>query len=891
MAAGVVTGQQPRVWLWAAARPRVRITGEQWLVLGLVAITLVAHAVNMFDFLPVASKDDQGIYTAQAWAVLREHRLAPYTYWYDHAPAGWIFLAAWMAVTGGPLAFGQALDSGRVLMLVLHVVSVVLLYRAARKLGCGSRSAAIGCLLFAASPLAVFYGRLVLLDNFMIFWLLLSLDLLLDPRARLSRFALSGIAFGMACLSKETAVVLVPAMVLLVIEQRQACHGHFGLASWLAPMLVVLSWYPLYAMLKNQLLPAGQSIVFILQGSTEPGVSLTEALKWQASRGGGGAFNLDNQFWQLLRTDWLQRDPVMLLAGVGAIGLNLLRALLPVGSSRRRFLSVGALGLLPLAYLGRGGIVFDFYILAVIPFLCLNVALGLEWLMGRVQPVGIVLASALIAGYWQAGTAQPLYAQRPGLAGREAIPWIKQVIASDSRIIVPDDLWTDLHEPSALGPAFQNAHSHWKVAADPEIRDGVFADDWRTVDYLIMAPGLENSFEASDDQVALEALHNAHLVKQWQQDGTWVELWKADHAGATEQQLLAATDAAMAARFERSRSGAYFSQDGTVLSETQAYALLRAVWSNDRAGFDRIWSWTSANLVQADGLPVWLWKDGATVDQHSATDADTDMALALLMAGKRWNDGALVEQGRSMVRAIWDREVVQVRGKPFVTVGNWVTAGGQGDVVPFNPSYFAPYAYRVFGEVDPEHDWAGVIDSGYETLFALSSDSLGAARASGLPPDWVGVSAATGALSPLPLPDKSDTTTYGYDAPRTYWRVALDQRWSGDGRAEAYLRQAGFLRDEVTRKGAPGSVYAHDGSLVDDGFSMVGTAGALAALSTLDPTLAHGLFAANVLGRVQSDPERDDLWWGDPRDVYAQAWGWFATALYADQLPDLWHAS
>jgi endo-1,4-beta-D-glucanase Y len=470
------------------------------------------------------------------------------------------------------------------------------------------------------------------------------------------------------------------------------------------------------------------------------------------------------------------------------------------------------------------------------------------------------------------------------------VPWIKRHVAAESRIVIPDDLWTDLHESSALGPTFPNAHSHWKVAADPEVRDGVFDNDWRNVDYLIMTPGLEDGFVASNDHVALDALANASRVKEWQMDGGSIALWKARRAGATETQLLAATNATITKRFERSQSGAYVSSDGSVLSETQAYALLRAVWSDDRAAFERVWTWTSANLLRADGLPAWLWRDGAIVDVHSATDADTDIALALLMGGRRWNDSRLIQEGREMVAAIWRAEVVSVAGKPFLTTGDWVTSADQG-VVPFNPSYFAPYAYRVFREVDPEHDWTGVIDSGYESLFAASRETLGAVRSAGLPPDWVGVDTATGAVSPLPLEGKPDTTVYGYDAARTYWRIALDREWSRDGRADAYLRQAGFLRDEVARKGAPSAVYAHDGSVVSDGSSMVSTAGALAALSTLDSDAAHGLYAGHVLGGVVSSAGEGHVWWGSPGDVYEQAWGWFATALYAGELKDLWHAS
>jgi hypothetical protein len=28
---------------------------------------------------------------------------------------------------------------------------------------------------------------------------------------------------------------------------------------------------------------------------------------------------------------------------------------------------------------------------------------------------------------------------------------------------------------------------------------------------------------------------------------------------------------------------------------------------------------------------------------------------------------------------------------------------------------------------------------------------------------------------------------------------------------------------------------------------------------------------------------------GDPTDLYAQEWGWFGTALYANALTDIWH--
>jgi endo-1,4-beta-D-glucanase Y len=321
--------------------------------------------------------------------------------------------------------------------------------------------------------------------------------------------------------------------------------------------------------------------------------------------------------------------------------------------------------------------------------------------------------------------------------------------------------------------------------------------------------------------------------------------------------------------------------DGSVTSEAQAYALLRGVWSGDRAGFDRTWQWTAEHLLTSTGLLGWRYQ-AERLDQHNATDADTDAALALLLASEQWQVPEYRTAGIQMLSAIWTADVAAVDGHQYVTAGDWAPAL---DVIAVNPSYFAPYAYHVFAQVDPDpsHDWTGVIDDGYAVLFAGSAANFGADRSAGLPPDWLGIDRSTGQILPLAL-DDTDTTAYGYDAPRTYWRLALDLRWNGDGRAAAYLAQAGFLRDEVTRAGDVRAVYSHAGTVSEDRASVVGTAGALAALLTLDPNAANTLFTGRLLGSVQH-ADATQAYWDDPSDLYAQEWGWFATALFADHLP------
>src|ERR1700759_1333390 len=82
----------------------------------------VTHAYNLFNYPLYIT--DEGIYIQQAWSVLREAKLSPYTYFYDHAPAGWLAIAGWVALLPGQFqTFGNANDTGRALMVLVHLAS------------------------------------------------------------------------------------------------------------------------------------------------------------------------------------------------------------------------------------------------------------------------------------------------------------------------------------------------------------------------------------------------------------------------------------------------------------------------------------------------------------------------------------------------------------------------------------------------------------------------------------------------------------------------------------------------------------------------------------------------------------------------------------------------
>ena len=102
-------------------------------------------------------------------------------------------------------------------------------------------------------------------------------------------------------------------------------------------------------------------------------------------------------------------------------------------------------------------------------------------------------------------------------------------------------------------------------------------------------------------------------------------------------------------------------------SEGQSYGLFFALAANDRAGFDKLLTWTQNNLAEGDlkqHLPGWLWgkKDDeqwTLLDSNSASDSDLWIAWALLEAGRLWQQPQYTETGKALLARIVAEECVR----------------------------------------------------------------------------------------------------------------------------------------------------------------------------------------------------------------------------------------
>src|SRR5262249_4700483 len=287
----------------------------------------------------------------------------------------------------------------------------------------------------------------------------------------------------------------------------------------------------------------------------------------------------------------------------------------------------------------------------------------------------------------------------------------------------------DLRDPRFTnGQPFTKIHFYWPAALDPEIRDGLLNNDWHNIDYLVLSLTALADIHGGSVPLVAEALKHSDLVRSFSADNWLMNIYRVRHLKeltATQNPMLTKTWASYKTRFISNGRVIEHDQTAQTTSEGQAYAMLQAVYMDDRDTFDALWQWTYINLRRADGLLSWQYgkrEDGTpgVRDVNSATDADQDAALALLFAAHRWNEPSYQQAAQHLIASIWQHETAEVKGRRVVVAGNWAAAMSQPVV---NPSYFAPYAYRIFAEVDPEHNWKALVGSTYDILAQVSGNT------------------------------------------------------------------------------------------------------------------------------------------------------------------------
>ncbi|MEU6483242.1 phospholipid carrier-dependent glycosyltransferase [Streptomyces sp. NPDC046887] len=494
-------------------RPTVRFRSSRpdLLLCGVVLVAiLVVQGWNIGDY--PALSDDEGTYLAQAWAVQQGEGLAHYTYWYDHPPLGWMQIAALTWIPSLIAPDTMVVATMRIAMLLVSAVSAVLVYVLARRLWLPRWAAGLAMALFGLSPLSVVLQREIFLDNLAVLWMLLAFCLAASPSRHLWHHFGAGLAAATAVLTKETMLVVLPA--LLVTMWRHSHHDtrKFAVTGAITGCALIGFSYPLFALLKGELWPGAGH------------VSLWDGITYQMSRPGSGFLLTEGTGSHGVLDSWLYYDRVLPLGGLAGAALLLLTLRWSV-TARALAGPALALAVLTAVALRPSGYLPAMYVIQALPFLALVLAGGAASVAhavlrkGRQRPrlvplrrtaAALLAATALVyvAPRWYEGdrTAMTADANAPY---RAAARWLDTQVPdpANTRVLTDDALWLDLVH-SGYAPGL-GAIWFYKADLDPAVAR-TLPGGWRDVDYVVASPTVRR--DARDLPTVRDALANSEPV-------------------------------------------------------------------------------------------------------------------------------------------------------------------------------------------------------------------------------------------------------------------------------------------------------------------------------------------------------------------------------------------
>ncbi len=229
----------------------------------------------------------------------------------------------------------------------------------------------------------------------------------------------------------------------------------------------------------------------------------------------------------------------------------------------------------------------------------------------------------------------------------------------------------------------------------------------------------------------------------------------------------------------------------STVSEAIAYGMLITVYMDEQSMFDKLYATWKNHGGNGAGMD---WRIGDGGGSGTASDADFNAALALVMASKQWG-GSYLNDAKTIIGWISSNDINGGHIKP----GNqWNDA--------FNPSYATTANFKVFDKV-AGGSWSNVISTAYSDLKACQNSSTG------LVPDWCDWSSHQPTKTSASV-QQSEAAGFFDDAARTPWRMAWAYYWFGDSQAKQF-------NEKVSKWLIP---TTHTGSGVNSGYYVDGRA-------------------------------------------------------------------
>ena len=204
---------------------------------------------------------------------------------------------------------------------------------------------------------------------------------------------------------------------------------------------------------------------------------------------------------------------------------------------------------------------------------------------------------------------------------------------------------------------------------------------------------------------------------------------------------------------------------GKTVSEAIAYGMLISVYMDDESMFKKVYNVWSSNAVSSGGGMNWQLPGGS----GTASDADFDAALALVMASKQWNNSSYLSAAQALIDWIASNDF---ENDYSLKPGNQWNQG-------LNPSYVMLGHFRLFEKVanNSASKWSKIREKAAKDLLACQDSKTG------LVPDWCDWDSHKPKLTSAAV---SNDIGFYDDAARTPWRTAWAYYWYGDSDSKKF---------------------------------------------------------------------------------------------------------
>lgn len=791
------------------------------VVFALLILKLVLHGYRLTQY--PYFENDEATYTLRSLAFLDDGKFDIYTYWYDHAPAGWMLMSVWYLITGKSYLLGSLLASGRVLMMIITFISTLLVYFIAKRIIQRRFYAFLAATLYIVSPLAIYFHRRVLLDNIMTLWMLATVYFLVGKRVSIRGSVLIGIFFGLAIMTKINAVFFAPAILFIIWMNSSKSLRLMNIVLSMGFTGLLCGLFPIYALLKGELFSVNPNPE---TGNFDNGISLLDSLSYQSSRGhidGIYFWNGQSQFMQALE-QWYNKDQLMiLLVGIALVGLTLF-LFKKLRKSQSKIIMLCMSMLLMIAFMARGGVVLEFYflsifamaVIAAVAILALPVTLNLI----KSKSIKVVYASflaLLLLGLQVYRLPQNrVWSRNENANYLMAADWVDENIEKDA-LIASDNFATVLLK---YQKGYKNLEYNWKFEYDPAIRAKI-NDDWKNIDYIVVTHEILKQIKQGETPFLKQAFDHAELIADFTEgstsyndfknyvstNGDWVRIYQVKK----DSEIIAQDSwSSFLSNRLNDYGQIYLNKDKEISSSLiQTNAMKRAVLEDDEQWFKGISAWTRDHMQNRlnDKLLSAEWalldaekEEYGLSDANNNTLADLEYAYANILAYEKWGDEDYLNSASEVYKDIWSELVITRGGELFLLPFSGFITGP----LPINLSYYSFEYIDKIAEYDDVHDWNRLITDGLSQMARAQNPDTG------LFPDWIAVE-ADGSFSSASTIEGDYSSTYGYEAFRIYyWLEYLADK--GNDNAKGMLGLYGkFMLDEYSDDQFIEATYALDG--------------------------------------------------------------------------------